>query len=354
MSWNENTGIIASPVSMSDIRAAVNYNSLDLGELVRYGDINMWSKAKPVRYPSWTQNGGATDGELNPYGIYIPSSASDMSCVAQTLAYRRPQGGSASPFRMLDFDGYNAQSIRPWSNILMPSGNIAKSATSAAAAVKFMRESFLPTGNMTISDLYPGKYFCVGIGSYFKTIDANESMLSFADCPAFQNAAIGSQLTIRCAMTARRMTSWTYGPETTFYTLSNGSEIYESTITLTETVVSTWSLVAAFPNNRRVFTNGTTTQSGNDLFCTVGWRLRPAKDYELVSITYGGTKRYSGTTVADVTVPLAQASGIFLPTEVLKADYDEAGGQGTVTLRCQRLESPQDEPVEWNYRLNYQ
>ena len=91
-----------------------------IGMLCTSPKINMWSKIKPVRNSSRQKlseadfKGTASDNANNIYyGIKINASLSANLTNAladvhnATFEYQRPTGGDTSPFRLLDFDGYN-------------------------------------------------------------------------------------------------------------------------------------------------------------------------------------------------------------------------------------------------------
>ena len=135
---------------MSDIKAAVEYNSLDLARLIKYGDINKWSFHKPVRYNSLHQLSAAQIASvhcgLSPVSLskllrmsigYNGSSYSDteIQCRAEVAEwpYNRPRGKTYNEwFRMLDFAGYNGKAIAPdggWTQMVLSTADIAKMAS---------------------------------------------------------------------------------------------------------------------------------------------------------------------------------------------------------------------------------
>lgn len=112
-------------ISTSEIAAClgdyrVTARGRDIGLLCTSPKINMWSWVKPVRNSSRKKlsrddfKGTASDHIQNIYfGIKINASLSanltdELADIHNaTFEYLRPTGGDTSPFRMLDFDGYN-------------------------------------------------------------------------------------------------------------------------------------------------------------------------------------------------------------------------------------------------------
>lgn len=97
-------------ISIMMVRNALGYPSTDLGTLCRCNNVNMWSRYKPVpfphdsvnAYPNWWQ------GNYGRCGINIPDVGSNFDQM-MTANWTRdiPAGGSAAPFRLGDFRGYN-------------------------------------------------------------------------------------------------------------------------------------------------------------------------------------------------------------------------------------------------------
>lgn len=125
-------GIVVAPVGIGDVRNAISHSSGDLGTLIMNGNINMWSKYKPVvranlidttdqwdftnsKWKSSATWWKADDGScgLRPYGtsqsFYTLINATDGSL--NGWSYVRPTGGLASPFRLLDFARYKSDAV---------------------------------------------------------------------------------------------------------------------------------------------------------------------------------------------------------------------------------------------------
>ena len=103
-------------VSIADIKAVLGSSRNDIGGLITYGDINAFSKKKPVIYASLNPYSNtnwwkATNGNcgLTPYSAQNPRSIAQITNVRTMCGwtYTRPNGTlSTQPFRFLDFDGY--------------------------------------------------------------------------------------------------------------------------------------------------------------------------------------------------------------------------------------------------------
>lgn len=110
--------ITSAPISTSDIGAVVQSSSHDVGTLCKSSNINKWARYKPVSYATTTKltedqlrstNYGLTAKELpnvvtNTNKTF--SSSTSISTIIGTPAewtYKKPSGGSISPYRMGDF-----------------------------------------------------------------------------------------------------------------------------------------------------------------------------------------------------------------------------------------------------------
>lgn len=93
----------------------------DLGMLCTSPKINKWAKYKPERYQTWGVLEDAQRAQ-NCYGFDISTlfntdaESTLEAAIANGAAYPYlvPQGGTSSPFRYLDFDGYNHKAERPY------------------------------------------------------------------------------------------------------------------------------------------------------------------------------------------------------------------------------------------------
>lgn len=115
-------GKITAPVSIYDVRRALNASANDVGRLCAHQKINMWAKKKPEGVASGLQSmpiGILTDAmrQLNGYGIQtlFQNGYGSLSSLVTALRnnsvrsmfeYIKPNGGINSPYRLADFNGY--------------------------------------------------------------------------------------------------------------------------------------------------------------------------------------------------------------------------------------------------------
>lgn len=109
-SMPHNNGIISSPVGLDgDVAPVLGVGSFDLGYLCAnsHGKINMFSKIKPVHHSSMSE----IPHNIFPTGIWVPEvnvgDSGSLSDPANEWKYSAPVGGDYSPYRLLDFDGYD-------------------------------------------------------------------------------------------------------------------------------------------------------------------------------------------------------------------------------------------------------
>ena len=119
-------GIITASVNLkADVANTLGVAESSVGYLCsnKHGKINMWSRMKPVHrlndpFPDRTLRWWL--GTLNDCGIVVKSvtfyGLIPEAMTADTLNgwyYMPPYGGYASPYRILDFDGYFHYAIPP-------------------------------------------------------------------------------------------------------------------------------------------------------------------------------------------------------------------------------------------------
>ena len=122
--------VITAPVSISDVQTVLGSTSSDLGTLCQHNNINMWAKYKPISYalvgllnntvraaqnygisniPVWSGSASKiVDMADFWFGVRASLASKAPICGYQAAYwdYRRPMGGSASPFRLADFSEY--------------------------------------------------------------------------------------------------------------------------------------------------------------------------------------------------------------------------------------------------------
>lgn len=103
MSYNSTTGVISAPVSIRDVQLALGNSSGDLKTLCTAPSVNPWSWKKPLNYNVLF----ASDAVLKMQSGYKSSQYATGFGAIQVLTYDPPVGGITSPYRLLDFNGYN-------------------------------------------------------------------------------------------------------------------------------------------------------------------------------------------------------------------------------------------------------
>lgn len=125
-------GKIYGIVSIQDIKNAIGASSGDLGTLCRSSAINKWARFKPVSYPKIN---AVRSSIINYYHLPIavdlvfdsttglnlaqltqffsdPMAISDYDTYIN-VAYNQPTGGASSPYRLLDWSGYDHRAQPP-------------------------------------------------------------------------------------------------------------------------------------------------------------------------------------------------------------------------------------------------
>lgn len=125
-----NNGLISYPIGVGEVRNVLGTNHADVGWVCSRGTlINKWAKYKPVIYPNLLD----TTGQLNPDKTWKSSAtwwqASDGKCGftinlrtdsaalvnnwGTDWTYNPPTGGTAAPYRLIDFNYYDHKAVSP-------------------------------------------------------------------------------------------------------------------------------------------------------------------------------------------------------------------------------------------------
>lgn len=112
-------GKITKPVTVADVQLTLGTSGNGVGYLCsnKHGLTNMWAKYKPVVWAKWFIDRNVLKtwwkGQAENCGL-IPCSVDHYSKIIEKMdgdmngwVYDAPKGGENSPFRLLDFDGYN-------------------------------------------------------------------------------------------------------------------------------------------------------------------------------------------------------------------------------------------------------
>lgn len=101
--------LITAPIGIYDVQRALGTSANDVGNLCVRTNINMWARYKPIKYQKIAQ---LTSTEWNNarHGVYRSSSLPLFNTNGRlnhdVWTYDRPTGGSASPYRLTDFNRY--------------------------------------------------------------------------------------------------------------------------------------------------------------------------------------------------------------------------------------------------------
>jgi len=149
-------------ISINDIQQTLGSGKKDIGGLITTGNINKWSKIKPLRgggvgylvadgnnfrgseYPSYNCGFSAAKA------FETPASFAQAIAATGFFTYRKPVAGNK--FRFMDFNGYNHNAQSPYFQTLAPasvdvSGN-------QGIPVTFNFNLAQPEGSLTYGDLY--------------------------------------------------------------------------------------------------------------------------------------------------------------------------------------------------------
>lgn len=119
-------GVITAPVSISDVKQALNTSENDLGRLCSHQNINIWAKYKPVRLnvlstldqwdftnDTWKSDSDWWNGLSSNFGGITPYFVTSLDNLRAAYdggmngwAYQKPVGTILSPYRLTDFAGY--------------------------------------------------------------------------------------------------------------------------------------------------------------------------------------------------------------------------------------------------------
>lgn len=114
-------------ISVSEVSSVTGVSSSDVGTLCSSG-VNKYAKFKPVKYAKWNPLYNGTDkywyrGADKNCGLSLTRLAGNALTAENIKAaadwrWLPPTGGSAAPYRLLDFDGYrhDAQSPLAWTS----------------------------------------------------------------------------------------------------------------------------------------------------------------------------------------------------------------------------------------------
>ncbi|MBR4227857.1 MAG: hypothetical protein IKR72_01990 [Bacteroidales bacterium] len=188
MSWNAETHRMTEGVHIHDVKAALGYNSLHLGTIIKNGTINKWARYKPFRSASPTLVTDAVRGasgiawgmsfpQLNSptqavlgnklYTYYDNDTASAAVDRMNGWAYLRPRGvysGVTEWFRARDLVGYWADAQVPF---LIQGGSIqASTQLSTATTLAALRRQTYDPAELDFADFDAIDSYYFGVVGY--------------------------------------------------------------------------------------------------------------------------------------------------------------------------------------------
>ena len=129
------SGTIVAPVSLADIKTALGANREDLGTLAQYPNHNIWAKYKSFAYPADFFNTTSAYNSarsskncglvMRNYGKLSTLYSAMIQAGVGVAQWRHdvPQGNNSNPvtpFRQLDYEGYNSSAGIPFGYSLSP------------------------------------------------------------------------------------------------------------------------------------------------------------------------------------------------------------------------------------------
>ena len=257
-------------VSIYDVQRALGTTKNDDGELCTHTNINKWAKYKPLKY-SKIYELNSTDMLSVNYGIkdiptwtrldymstflfstsraslsqtYWPECDRDRtpsaSLASEYWAYERPTGGSASPYRLTDFNNYYHFAVAPVENMESPFINISPEGLLQISFPKgpvdnpytlLLEDLTYPgTMNQSISNMYFGVLMkkTSGGATYASLMMSGSNYVKIGDVSSARYFVVGIQLT---ASQASFIGTWNIYPiisKNTFPQLTTDLSTYNS------------------------------------------------------------------------------------------------------------------------------
>lgn len=164
-------GKISKPVNVTDVGLTIGSGSRNVGYLCsnKHGLINPWAKYKPVKQ-NWSDHREgywkAMDGQCG-YKITVYTSIGTTTSgfikdlIDETNKWEYdPPIGNTTPFRLLDFDGYNHNSENPVGEI---SGNTIYVDSSGACTIQYdkiiVKDDNLQPSDIIVDDIALSEWY---------------------------------------------------------------------------------------------------------------------------------------------------------------------------------------------------
>ena len=195
-----NGGVITAPISINaDIATVLGSSSYDLGTLCKSNAIKMWALYKPVKHTKIGELiGTETRGYNGQCGMVLPyCKGSSLAAMAKNLwqnnsslawSYEKPSGGGY-PYRALDFNGYDHNSVTPFINKLPTSLFPTDAGSNSVVTLGFSKSAYNRTRNFTpdvmaiegseCEDWYPGILVLNSSGIIEGLVTTRETMYDY-------------------------------------------------------------------------------------------------------------------------------------------------------------------------------
>lgn len=161
-------GKVTAPINIEDAYDALGIapsGMYDVAEVCTSSKINKWAKFKPIKHSALGDIEAYRKGL--GYGIVMltninPSNIASAYASQQTTerlngwVYDKPTGGSSSPYRLPDFDGYNHNAAVIVTQYAMTNEEVGNAAGYSVSVSMFFKE--VADGQLTIADLAEGWY----------------------------------------------------------------------------------------------------------------------------------------------------------------------------------------------------
>lgn len=171
-------GKITAPVTVTDVRTALSSSSKDVGTLCSSPSVNVWAKYKPVPLAEivplrssawWKGTSGMCGMDITTYNSLTALFAA-LSGGNYAWGRELPTGGTAAPYRLLDFQGYNHNAENPVGAIggtsyTISSGRITIQYDMAAVGSDNITLSDIEINGDSLDEYYLGVYAYGGTGS---------------------------------------------------------------------------------------------------------------------------------------------------------------------------------------------
>jgi len=333
-------------VSIYDIQSVLGVASYnDIGGLIVNGGVKKWAKYKPVVFGSlgttdqldtdktWKSTANwwkATDGFC---GFLVPSysSGADLDGETDEWVYVRPNGTIATqPFRVLDFNRYDHNSVIPFS-LQMPEYVVIGMATE----VKLSLSSNLASGNLSLADIGPFADYYFGVAVFrdnqtptFVTCadKISEESLHSINIEDFDQLETEGTARIYAFLGQTAQTTPGSQYEHTLYFLNTDEEVGFRVVNVFARADNVYRIAfngLATPNDTKALGQPTIHTSGGVFYATMSIVRQFSKNYTLVSVLASAKLHSTGTVVDSQYATLASCEVSYLDkTDIVGTTYN--------------------------------